>query len=235
MQQSTLFPEAQSLLLRELPAAEQPLSRVQRVGIMQLSAMELLALAIGGSSGLDTAARLLTRFTSLHELLQAPLSSLEKVEGIGSATAIRLQATLEMARRITGESWTERPKVTCPADGANLLMAEMQYLLQEELRVIILNTRNDVLAVPTIYRGSLNTSVVRIAEVFRPAIEANAAAIIVVHNHPSGDPTPSPEDVRVTREMIRAGALLSITLLDHLIIGKQKFVSLKERGMGIDF
>ena len=119
-----------------------------------------------------------------------------------------------------------------PADGANLLLPDMRFLDQEELRVILLNTRNGVLGIPTIYRGSLNTSVVRIGEIFRPAIEAPAAAIIIAHNHPSGVCDPSPEDVRVTRECVQAGKLLGIDVLDHLIIGDGRFASLKERGLG---
>jgi DNA repair protein RadC len=128
----------------------------------------------------------------------------------------------------------ERPKVTTPADAANLLMSEMMFLEQEELRVVILDTRNRVLSTPTIYRGSLNTSVIRIGELFRAAIRSNAAAVIVAHNHPSGDPAPSPEDINVTRQLVKAGKLLDIDVLDHIVIGRQKFVSLKERGLGFD-
>lgn len=113
-------------------------------------------------------------------------------------------------------------------------MSEMMFLEQEHLRVILLDTRNTVLATPTIYVGSLNTSVVRIGELFRAAIKENAAAVIVAHNHPSGDPSPSPEDVHVTRQLVKAGQLLDISVLDHLVIGHQRFVSLKERGLGFD-
>ena len=232
MQQFSFFPQEPPLTLRELPATEQPTSRAQQKGVQQLSTMELLALAIGGSDGLDIAARLLTRFGNLHKLVRTTPTSLETVAGVGPSTAMRLASILEMSRRLTGPVWEERPRITSPADGAALLMAEMQYLEQEEMWVILLNTRNQVLGVPVIYRGNLNSTVVRIAEVFRPAIAANAAAIIVAHNHPSGDPTPSPEDVRVTQEIVKVGKLLSIELLDHLIIGQQRFVSLKERGLG---
>jgi DNA repair protein RadC len=110
----------------------------------------------------------------------------------------------------------------------------MMFLEQEHLRVILLNTRNEVLSAPTIYQGSLNTSVIRIAELFRTAVRANAAAIIVAHNHPSGDPSPSPEDIRVTRQLVKSGELLDINVLDHIIIGHQRFVSLKERRLGFD-
>jgi DNA repair protein RadC len=113
-------------------------------------------------------------------------------------------------------------------------MSEMMFLEQEELRVVILDTRNRVLSTPTIYRGSLNTSVIRVGELFRAAIRSNAAAVIIAHNHPSGDPAPSPEDINVTRQLVKAGKLLDIDVLDHIVIGRQKFVSLKERGLGFD-
>lgn len=125
-------------------------------------------------------------------------------------------------------------KITSPADAANLLMTEMAFLEQEHLRLILLDTRNHVIGTPTIYVGSLNTSVVRIGELFRAAVRANAAAMIVAHNHPSGDPSPSPEDVNVTREMVRAGKIMSLDVLDHVIIGRMRYVSLKERGLGFD-
>ncbi len=128
----------------------------------------------------------------------------------------------------------QRFVVRSPADVAQLLLAEMSHLEQEHFRVVFLDTRNQVLGTETIYIGSLNSSHIRVAEVFRDAIKRNCAAIIVAHNHPSGDPSPSPEDVSVTRELASAGELLDIELLDHLIIGQQRFVSLRERGLGFD-
>lgn len=124
--------------------------------------------------------------------------------------------------------------MSSPGDAANLLMSEMMFLEQEHLRLILLDTRNRVLSMPTLYVGSLNSSVVRVGELFRAAIRENAAALIVAHNHPSGDPSPSPEDVNVTRQLVRAGKLLDIDVLDHIVIGQQRFVSLKERGLGFD-
>ena len=128
----------------------------------------------------------------------------------------------------------DAPRVSIPSDAANLVMWDMVYLEQEHLRIIMLDTRNRVIGMPTVYIGSLNTSVVRLAEVFKPAIKANAAAIIVVHNHPSGDPSPSPEDVKVTRELVSAGKLLDISVLDHLIVGNNRYTSLKERNLGFE-
>ncbi len=144
----------------------------------------------------------------------------------------QLKAALELGRRLMTVSPHERPQVRSPAEAAELIMTEMSLLEQEQLRTILLDTRNTVLGVPLVYQGSLNTAVVRVGELFRHAIRANAAAIIVAHNHPSGDPAPSPEDVRVTRAVVEAGKLLNIDVLDHLVIGHQRFVSMKERGLG---
>ena len=155
-----------------------------------------------------------------------------QLHGVGQAQAARLQASLELGRRVLQADPGEQPAVQSPGDAANLLMYEMLNLTQEHLRVILLNTRNRVIGIPTVYVGSLNTSVVRLAEVFKPAIVNNAAAIIVCHNHPSGDCSPSPEDISITRHLVRAGEMLSIPVLDHIILGRHRFVSLKERGLG---
>ena len=141
---------------------------------------------------------------------------------------------LQVGRRFQLPTATEKPRITSPVDGANLLLPWIGHLQQEEMHVILLDTRNRVLDIQLIYRGSLNTSVVRIGEIFRVAIESTAAAIILAHNHPSGDPSPSPEDIAVTRKIVEAGNLLSIDVLDHLIIGNGRFTSLKERGLGFD-
>jgi DNA repair protein RadC len=142
-------------------------------------------------------------------------------------------AAIELGRRIAVSSPDERPTISSPADAANLLMYQMSALEQEYLYVILLDTRNRVLGKPLeVYHGSLNTSLIRTGEVFREAVKANAAGLIVAHNHPSGDPSPSPEDVAVTRALVEAGKLLDVEVLDHLVIGRQRFVSLKERGLG---
>ncbi|MCA9920769.1 MAG: DNA repair protein RadC, partial [Anaerolineales bacterium] len=147
---------------------------------------------------------------------------------------VEIKAALEVGRRLMAAAPEERIRITSPGDAANLLMSEMSFLEQEHLRIILLDTRNRVLHTPTIYIGSLNTSVVRVGELFRAAIKENAAALIVAHNHPSGDPSPSPEDVRVTRNIVKAGKLLDIEVLDHVVIGHHRFVSLKERGLGFE-
>lgn len=225
-------------MIRDLPAEERPRERLMHAGARAVSSAELLAIilrtGVDGENVLRLAERLLAQMNGLPGLAQATVAEITQVKGIGPAKAVQIKAALEMGRRLMAAAPQERPRVTSPGDAANLLMSEMTFLEQEHLRVILLNTRNHVLRIVTVYIGSLNTSVVRIGELFRPAIKENAAAIIVAHNHPSGDPTPSPEDVRVTREMVKAGKLLSIDVLDHIVIGRQRFVSLKERGLGFD-
>ncbi|MCA9972747.1 MAG: DNA repair protein RadC [Anaerolineales bacterium] len=223
-------------MIRDMAAHDRPRERFQQVGARAVSTAELLAIilrtGVGGENVLRLAERLLLRFEDLPGLARASIAEMTDVKGIGVAKAVEIKAALEIGRRLMSTSPQERPRVTSPADAANLLMSEMMFLEQEHLRLILLDTRNRVLHMPTIYIGSLNTSVVRIGELFRAAIKANAAAFIVVHNHPSGDPSPSPEDVSVTRQIVQAGKLLDIELLDHVIIGRQRYVSLKERGLG---
>lgn len=225
-------------MIRDMPLMERPRERFMQVGPRAMSTTELLAITlrtgVGGENVLRLAERLLAHFNGLSGLARATVRELMAVKGIGPAKAVEVKAALELGRRLLAAAPEERPRVTSPGDAANLLMTEMMLLEQEQLRVVLLDTRNYVLDVHTVYQGSLNTSVVRVGELFRHAIKDNAAAIIVTHNHPSGDPAPSPEDVHVTRQIVRAGKLLDIELLDHIIIGRQRYVSLKERGLGFD-
>lgn len=222
--------------IHDLPQGERPRERLEHYGAGALSSSELLAIILrvgtGGENVVRVAERLLARFEGLPGLAQATVSELCQEKGIGPAKAVQIKAALELGRRLLVTAPHERPQMRSPADAANLLMAEMSLLPQEHLRTVLLDTRNRVLSIPTIYVGSLNTAQVRVGEMFREAIRANCAAMIVVHNHPSGDPSPSPEDIQVTRMIVEAGALLHIDVLDHLIIGRQRFVSLKERGLG---
>ncbi|GAB4160694.1 MAG: DNA repair protein RadC [Candidatus Promineifilaceae bacterium] len=225
-------------MIRDMPVDERPRERFIHAGPRAVSSAELLAITlrtgVGGENVLRLAERLLVQMNGLAGLAQASIAEITTVKGIGPTKAVQIQAALELGRRLLATAPQERPRITSPADAANLLMSEMMFLEQEHLRVILLNTRNNVLKMPTIYVGSLNTSVIRIGEIFRAAIKENAAALIVAHNHPSGDPTPSPEDVRVTQELVKAGKLLNIEVLDHIVIGRQRFVSLKERGLGFN-
>jgi DNA repair protein RadC len=224
--------------IRDIASADRPRERLLLVGERALSTAELLAIilrtGVGGENVVRLAERLLARFSGLIGLSKASVAELEGTRGIGQAKALEIKAALELGRRLMASAPEERSRVSSPSDVASLLMSEMALLEQEHLRLVLLDTRNRVIGTPTVYVGSLNTSVVRIAELFKTAIRENAAAIIVVHNHPSGDPSPSPEDVQITREIVRAGNLLDIPLLDHLVIAHQRFVSLKERGLGFD-
>jgi DNA repair protein RadC len=169
----------------------------------------------------------------LSGLARASIAELSQIKGVGDAKAIQIKAALKLGRRLTIAAPDERPTVKSPADAANLLLVDMSTHEQEHMGVLLLDTRNRVLGLPaTIYIGNLNTAVVRIDELFREAIRQNCAAIIVAHNHPSGDRTPSPEDVRVTEQIVSAGKMLDVDVLDHLVIGGQRCVSLKERGLG---
>jgi DNA repair protein RadC len=220
---------------RRLPLRDQPLYRVAN-DRSTCTLIELLAVLIGGPRQIDTAEALLERFGgSLSGLAQAHITEIGSVSGVGQQSAARLQATIELGRRIALElasQGEERPAVHSPSDAAALVQYEMSLLEQEELRTVLLDTRNRAIQTLTVYRGSLNASQVRVGEVFKEAIRRNAAAVIVIHNHPSGDPSPSPDDVAVTRAIVQAGKLLDVEVLDHLVIGRGKFTSLKERGLG---
>lgn len=225
-------------MIRDMAVNERPRERLMQAGSQAVSNSELLAIILrtgtGSENVLRLAERLLASFRDLSGLARASLTELQMVKGIGPAKAVEIKAALELGRRLMTLTPADRPRVTSPGDGANLLMGEMSLLEQEQLRVILLDTRNHVLRITTVYQGSLNSAQVRIGEIFKGAIKENAAAVIVAHNHPSGDPAPSQDDIRVTREMVKAGKLLDIQVLDHLVIGRGRFVSLKERGLGFD-
>ncbi|MBK9095636.1 MAG: DNA repair protein RadC [Anaerolineae bacterium] len=219
-----------------MPTNERPRERLQYYGAGALASSELIAilLRVGteGESVLHVAQRLLSKYGGLPGLARASFDELCQEKALGPAKVTQIKAALELGKRLLVSSPLDRPQVRSPAEAAELLMAEMGLLEQEQLRTILLDTRNTVIGIPIIYQGSLNSAAVRVGEMFRHAIKANAAAMIVAHNHPSGDPAPSPEDVRVTRSIVEAGKLLDIDVLDHVVIGHQRFVSMKERGLG---
>jgi DNA repair protein RadC len=223
-------------MIRDLPVDLRPRERMVYAGAHALSTAELLAiiLRVGGrgENVIRMAERLLTHFGGIAGLAQASMDELAAQHGMGQAKATQIKAALELGRRLQIAAPNERPQVRGPADVANLLMLEMGLLEQEHLRTVLLDTKNFVIRVANIYVGSLNSAAVRIGEVFREAIRANSASLIVVHNHPSGDPTPSPEDVRVTEMLVEAGRLMDIEVLDHLIIGRNRYISLKEQRLG---
>lgn len=224
--------------LKDLPATERPRERLRDYGPQALSNTELLAILLGTGTRdqrvLSLATRLLAARGGLSGLARASLAELQAEKGIGPAKACNLRAALELGRRLSIAQPDERPFVSSPQDVLNLLGAEMSLLEQEQIRVVLLDTRNRVIAVPTVYAGSVNTSLVRIGELFREGVRQNAVAVVVVHNHPSGDPTPSQEDVAVTRAIVAAGKLLNIDVLDHIVLGGGRCVSMKERRLGME-
>lgn len=217
-----------------LPASDQPGNRIREYGPPALSTTELIA-CILGTKDLTLALAVYDHFDgNLTRLARAQCHDFASIPGIGPATAARLAATVELGRRATCERADELYQIRAPSDAANLLMPKIQDLPQETFHVLCLDTRNRVLKTQCLYTGSLNTSLVRIAEVFHLANTLHACGIIVAHNHPSGDPNPSAEDIALTRRLVDAGKLLEIELLDHVVIGRNRFVSLRERGLGFE-
>ncbi len=224
------------LRIRELPPRQQPRERLRDAGPAALSDAELLAIllrvGVSGTNVVQLAQQLLSEHKGWSGLLRADYHELCRRRGVGEAKAATLKAALEIGRRLLLAGLDERPQIRSPGDVANLLLLEMSHLEQEQLRAVLLDTKNRVQEIATIYVGSVNSAQVRVGEVFRDAIRRNSAAIIVAHNHPSGDPTPSPEDILVTRQIVEAGKLLDIDVLDHLVIGRGRYVSMRERGLG---
>jgi DNA repair protein RadC len=222
--------------ITDLASEERPRERLVHLGPQALAASELLAIllrvGVPGENAVQVGQRLLKDFGGISGLQRAPLEELCNQRGIGEAKAAQIKAAIELGRRLALESPEERPAVNSPADAAALVAYEMSALEQEHLRVILLDTRNRVVEIVEIYKGSVNSSQIHVGEIFKPAIRRNAPALIVVHNHPSGDPTPSPDDVAVTRAVVQAGKLLDVDVLDHMVIGQGRWVSLKERGLG---
>ena len=225
-----------SLRIRELPASEQPRERLRDSGPAALSDAELLAIllrvGVQGTNVVQLAQQLLVEHRGWSGLLRADYSELCRRRGMGQAKAATLKAAMEIGRRLLIAGVDDRPQIKSPADVASLLMLEMSHLDQEHLRAVLLDTKNRVQEIATIYVGSVNSAQVRIGEVFRDAVRRNSTAMIVAHNHPSGDPSPSPEDILVTRQIVEAGKLLDVDVLDHLIIGRGRYVSMRERGLG---
>jgi DNA repair protein RadC len=217
--------------IRDLPSADRPRERLRDAGAASLANQELLAILLrtgtAKESALALASRLLAQYGGVLGLARASFPELRAEHGLGEAKAAQVQAALELGKRLAAAQPEERPLVRTPQDIANLLQAEMGLLDHEQLRVVLLNARNQVLAIPEVYRGSVHTAVVRVGEVFREALRHNAPAIVVVHNHPSGDPAPSAEDIKMTKEVIAAGELLDIDVLDHVVLAQGRFESLK--------
>jgi DNA repair protein RadC len=222
--------------ITDIDESDRPRERLAELGAQALSNAELLAIllrvGVPGENAVQVGQRLLQDLGGLHGLHRASFAEVRSQRGLGAAKAAQIKAAIELGRRMAAQEPEERPAIHSPADAAEMVRYEMGALQQEHLRVILLDTRNRVIAMENLYIGSLNASTVRVGEIFKPAIQRSAASVIVIHNHPSGDPSPSPEDVSLTRAIVQSGKLLDIDVLDHLVIGHNRWVSLKERGLG---
>ncbi|MBS4173701.1 DNA repair protein RadC [Bacillus sp. FJAT-49736] len=221
-------------MIRDFPLDERPRERLIQNGAASLSNQELLAILLRTGtkqeSVIQMANRLLKKFEGLNLLKEASLEEIINIKGIGLAKAVQILAALELGRRIANLSYDDRYVIRSPEDGANFVMNDMRFLSQEHFVCLYLNTKNQVLHKQTIFIGSLNASIVHPREVFKEAFRRSAASIICIHNHPSGDPAPSREDIEVTKRLVECGKIIGIDILDHLIIGDKKYVSLKEKG-----
>lgn len=222
--------------VKEMAPDERPRERMLLRGSASLSNGDLLAVLLNtglpGESVLEVSQRILRDHGGLAGLVRLDIVELAAIKGIGPAKAAKLRAAFELASRIAALAPDQRPKITTPDDVINLVGVEMAALGQEQLRIVLLDTKHQVLAIRTVYQGSVNGAPVRPAEIFREAIRHNAVAMVIVHNHPSGDPTPSGADVAVTAELVKAGELLGIDVLDHLVIGQGRHASLRRLGLG---
>ncbi len=220
--------------LRHVPYNERPRERMLAYGADALSNAELLAILIRtgtkSQSAIGLATNVLQHCGSLRELVDISVSELTSIKGIGNAKALQLLAGIELGKRVARSKLGDVIKVRKPQDAASYIMEDLRYLKKEHFVCLFLNTKNDIIAKETLSVGTLNASLVHPREVFRAAIRCSSASIICAHNHPSGDPAPSPEDILITKRLAEAGSLIGIEILDHIIIGDGKFVSLKEQG-----
>jgi DNA repair protein RadC len=222
------------LLIRDFPHEERPRERLLSDGPSNLSNQELLAILLRTGtkkeSVLQLSNRLLNHFEGLRLLKDASVEEITSIKGIGQVKAVQIMASIELGRRIGRLQYEDRYVIRSPEDGAKYVMDDMRFLSQEHFVCLYLNTKNQVLHRQTIFIGSLNASIVHPREVYKEAFRRSAASVICIHNHPSGDPAPSREDIEVTKRLVECGKILGIELLDHLIIGEHKYVSLKEKG-----
>ncbi|HUJ71439.1 MAG TPA: DNA repair protein RadC [Verrucomicrobiae bacterium] len=228
-------------LIREMPEGDRPRERLKERGAAALRDAELIAILLRtgmkGQSAVQLAQVLIQKFVSLDALARASVEAIAGTKGVGETKAIQLKAAFELARRLSSGSRDKQRSISSPEDAAAVLREDMRTLDREEFWVLLLNTKNGLIKKCPTSRGSLNASIVEPREVFKDAIAASAASVILVHNHPSGDPTPSAEDVTVTKRLVKAGELLNISVLDHIILGhrtagrEHDFASLKELGL----
>ncbi|MBO8172541.1 MAG: DNA repair protein RadC [Bacillaceae bacterium] len=223
-----------TLSLKEVPSEERPRERLIENGVERLTNTELIAILLRtGSRHLSAVAlaqQVLSRSGGLRGLFDMSLGELTQLKGIGPAKAVQILAGIELGRRLSRESRTSGSPLHSPQAVADLLMEDLRYFSKEHFICLFLNTKNRVISRKTIFVGSLNASIVHPREIFKEAIRQSSASIICAHNHPSGDPTPSREDINVTKRLVKAGDIVGIDVLDHIIIGDTSYVSLKEKG-----
>lgn len=221
-------------MIKDVPKQDRPRERLIELGPSHLSNQELLAILLGSGtkqeSVMELSNRLLVHFEGMTLLKDAAIEELTAIKGIGAAKAVQLLAAVELGKRMHKMKPAERYMIRSPEDGADFIMEEMRDLKQEHFICLFLNTKNQVLHRQTIFIGSLNASIVHPREVYKEAVKRSAASIICAHNHPSGDPTPSQEDIQVTQRLKECGKMIGIELLDHIVIGDRTFISLKEKG-----
>ncbi|WP_409341661.1 RadC family protein [Paenibacillus sp. MBLB4367] len=226
--------ESHNFTLRDVPSEDRPRERMLQFGAQSLSNAELLAILLRtgtyAESAVTLAQRVLMETGSLRNLVETSVDQLTRIKGIGAAKALQLKASIELGKRIARSTMDDKVTIRSPQDVAALVMEDLRYLQKEHFVCLFLNTKNHVVGRETLSIGSLNASIVHPREVFRAAIQRSSASLICVHNHPSGDPTPSPEDIAITRQLMEAGTIIGIEVLDHVIVGDNRFVSLKEKG-----
>ncbi|MCG7386524.1 DNA repair protein RadC [Paenibacillus sp. ACRRY] len=227
--------ESPHYMMRDIPHEERPRERMMEYGAGALSHAELLAILLRTGtrqeSAVHMAQRILTEAGGIRSLMDMSLNELTAMKGIGMAKAVQLKAGIELGHRIAKSRRVQSPSIRTPRDAADILLEQLRYLQKEHFVCLFLNSKNHIIAQETLSMGSLNASIVHPREVFRAAIKCSSASIVCAHNHPSGDPTPSPEDIQITKRLIEAGSIVGIDVLDHIIIGDGTYVSLKEKGL----
>ena len=225
-----------SFTVRDLPLSERPRERLLKLGSEALSAQEILALILGrgikGESVMVTSQKLLSRFGNLKGIANASVEELSEVKGVGLAKAAQIKAALELSKRLEGDAGErQKPMVKSPEDVVNIVKSQLKGKKKEHFLVLCLDTRNRVINCRPVSIGSLDTSIVHPREVFREAVSSSAASVIFVHNHPSGDPEPSKEDVELTKRLVKSGEIIGIDVLDHIIICDRSYLSLKAKNL----
>ena len=225
-----------SIKVIDIPEEERPIEKLLMNGPETLSNAELLAIILRtgtrGENIISLSTRILSEFNGLDGLLEAGLNEITSIKGIKNIKASQIMAIGELVRRINMLNLVkERKSIVSPSDIAEVVMKEMVFLKQEVLKLIMLDTKNNIVGIKDVFKGSLNTSIVHPREIFKEALKKSSSSIIICHNHPSGDPTPSKEDINITIRLKECGKIMGIDLLDHLIIGNNKYISLKEKGI----